>query len=105
LKELQAFMARMLCEVHAGQQKRQSCERRRAAVHGSRLAIEIPIPLEAEQHHVGKENTQKIESKHINLRTWIKRFVRRTMGFAKTACMHDLVIGLCLNRYAGGRPL
>jgi len=29
--------------------------------------------LEAEQHQVGKENTQKIESKHINLRTRIKR--------------------------------
>ena len=29
--------------------------------------------IEAEQHHVGKENTQKIESKHINLRTRIKR--------------------------------
>src|SRR4029453_18379368 len=29
--------------------------------------------IEGEQHHVGKENTQKIESKHINLRTRIKR--------------------------------
>jgi insertion element IS1 protein InsB len=29
--------------------------------------------IDAEQHHVGKENTQKIESKHINLRTRIKR--------------------------------
>jgi len=28
---------------------------------------------------VGKENTQKIESKHINLRTRIKRLVRRTI--------------------------
>ena len=33
--------------------------------------------LDAEQHHVGKENTQKIESKHINLRTRIKRLMRR----------------------------
>ena len=31
--------------------------------------------LEAEQHTVGKANTQKIESKHINLRTRIKRFI------------------------------
>ena len=30
--------------------------------------------LEAEQHQVGKENTQTIESKPINLRTRIKRF-------------------------------
>ena len=29
--------------------------------------------IDVEQHHVGKENTQKIESKHINLRTRIKR--------------------------------
>jgi insertion element IS1 protein InsB len=29
--------------------------------------------LDTTQHQVGKENTQKIESKHINLRTRIKR--------------------------------
>ena len=29
--------------------------------------------IDTEQHHVGKENTQKIESKHSNLRTRIKR--------------------------------
>ena len=29
--------------------------------------------LAAEQHQVGKENTQKIESTHINMRTRIKR--------------------------------
>ena len=29
--------------------------------------------IEAEQHQVGKENTQKIESKHMNLRTRMKR--------------------------------
>ena len=33
----------------------------------------------AEQHTVGKANTQKIESKHINVRTRIKRLVRRTI--------------------------
>src|SRR5205807_784249 len=32
---------------------------------------------EAAQHTVRKENTQKIESKHITLRTRIKRLVRR----------------------------
>src|SRR5262249_61928324 len=31
--------------------------------------------LDAEQHTVGKAHTQKIESKHINLRTRIKRLV------------------------------
>jgi insertion element IS1 protein InsB len=35
--------------------------------------------LNAEQHEVRKTDTQKIESKHINLRTRIKRLVRRTI--------------------------
>jgi insertion element IS1 protein InsB len=58
--------------------------------------------LDATQHQVGKANTQKIESKHINLRTRIKRLVRRTICFSKTEHMHDLVIGLFINRYEFG---
>ena len=58
--------------------------------------------LDAEQHQVGKANTQKIESKHINLRTRIKRLVRRTICFSKTERMPDLVIGLFINRYEFG---
>ena len=54
---------------------------------------------------MGKENTQKIESKHSNLRTRIKRLVRRTLCFSKTEHMHDLVIGLFINRYEFGQPL
>jgi insertion element IS1 protein InsB len=50
-----------------------------------------------EQHTIGKAHTQKIESKHINLRTRIKRLVRRTICFSKTTTMHDLVIGLFIN--------
>ena len=46
--------------------------------------------------------TQKIESKHINLRTWIKRLVRWTICFSKTERMHDVVIGLFINRYEFG---
>ena len=61
--------------------------------------------LDTAQHHVGKENTQKIESKHINLRTRIKRLMRRTLCFSKTERMHDLVIGLFINRYEFGRLL
>jgi insertion element IS1 protein InsB len=56
-----------------------------------------------EQHAVGKEYMQKIESKHINLRTRIKRLGRRTICFSKTQRMHDLVIGLFINRYEFGR--
>jgi insertion element IS1 protein InsB len=59
----------------------------------------------AEQHTVGKANTQKIESKHINFRTRIKRLVRRTICFSKTERMHDLVIGLFINRYEFGRAI
>ena len=40
--------------------------------------------LEAEQHQGGKENTQKIASKHMHLRTRMKRLVRRTLCFSKT---------------------
>ena len=58
--------------------------------------------IEAEQHTIGKDNTQKIESKHINLRTRIKRLVRRTICFSKSERMHDLVIGLFINRYEFG---
>ena len=61
--------------------------------------------IEAEQHTVGKDNTQKIESKHIRLRTRIKRLVRRTICFSKSERMHDLVIGLFINRYEFGRLL
>ena len=55
--------------------------------------------IDPAQHTIGKAYTQKIESKHINLRTRIKRLVRRTMCFSKTTLMHDLVVGLFINRY------
>ena len=61
--------------------------------------------LDPEQHQVGKEHTQKIESKHIKLRTRIKRLMRRTICFSKTERMHDLVIGLFINRYEFGRSI
>jgi hypothetical protein len=55
--------------------------------------------LAAERHQVDQENTQKIASKHSNLRTRITRLVRRTLCFSKTERMHDLMIGLFINRY------
>jgi hypothetical protein len=61
--------------------------------------------IDPEQHAVGKQHTQKIESKPINLRTRIKRLVRRTICFSKTEYMHDLMIGLFINRYEFGRLL
>ncbi len=58
--------------------------------------------LKAQGHKVGKQNMQKIESKHINLRTRIKRLTRKTICFSKTIQMHDIVIGLFINRYELG---
>jgi insertion element IS1 protein InsB len=46
--------------------------------------------LAPEQHTTGKAQMQKIESKHLNLRTRIKRLVRRTMCFSKTIAMESV---------------
>lgn len=58
--------------------------------------------LEAEKHKIGKQNTQKIERKHLTWRTRIKRLARKTIGFSKKVQMHDIVIGLFVNRYEFG---
>ena len=58
--------------------------------------------IDPKQHVVGKEHPQKIERKPIHLRTRLTRLVRRTMCFAKTMTMPDLVIGLFINRYEFG---
>jgi insertion element IS1 protein InsB len=58
--------------------------------------------IDSAQHTIGKAHTQKIESQHINLRTRMKRLVRRTICFSKTTMMHDLVLGLFINRYEFG---
>ncbi len=58
--------------------------------------------LDQSLHKIGKQNTQKIENKHLNLRTRIKRLARKTICFSKTVLMHDLVIGLFINRYEFG---
>jgi IS1 family transposase/transposase-like protein len=61
--------------------------------------------LDPEQHTVSKRGTQKIERKHLTLRARIKRLVRKTICFSKSTQMHDIVIGLFVNRYAFGRPV
>jgi len=53
---------------------------------------------ESDKHEAGKRNTQKIERKNLNLRTWIKQLTRRTIRFSKTEGMHDIVIGLLINK-------
>jgi IS1 family transposase/transposase-like protein len=61
--------------------------------------------LDPEQHTISKRYTQKIECKHLTLRTRIKRLTRKTIYFSKSTQIHDIVIGLFVNRYAFGRPL
>ena len=58
--------------------------------------------LEAAKHTVGKRNTQKIERKNLNLRTWIKRLNRKTICFSKLESMHYTVIGLLINKVEFG---
>jgi insertion element IS1 protein InsB len=58
--------------------------------------------LAPRQHRVGKRRTQRLERKHLTLRTRIKRLVRRTICFSKSTAMHDLVIGLFINRFEFG---
>jgi insertion element IS1 protein InsB len=58
--------------------------------------------LDADEHQPGKRNTQQIERKHLTLRTRIKRLVRKTICFSKSIQMHDIVIGLFVNRYEFG---
>lgn len=58
--------------------------------------------LPEDKHEVGKRKTQRIEQKHLNLRTRIKRLARKTICFSKIEEMHDLVIGLFINRYEFG---
>jgi insertion element IS1 protein InsB len=61
--------------------------------------------LDSAVHSPGKRNTQKIERKHLTLRTRIKRLVGKTICFLKSIQMHDIVIGLFVNRYAFGRTV
>ncbi len=58
--------------------------------------------LPKEKHEIGKRKTQRIERKHLRLRTRIKRLVRKTICFSKSEKMHDIVIGLFINRYEFG---
>lgn len=58
--------------------------------------------LPPESHRPGKCNTQQIERKHLTLRTRIKRLAHKTICFSKSILMHDIIIGLFVNRYEFG---
>jgi insertion element IS1 protein InsB len=61
--------------------------------------------LPPEQHTVGKLLMQKIERKHLTLRTRRKRLTRKTLCFSRSRVMHDLLIGLYMNRVEFGRAI
>jgi insertion element IS1 protein InsB len=61
--------------------------------------------LDPDAHNPGKRNTQQIERKHLTLRTRIKRLTRKTICFSRSTQMHDIVIGLFVNRYEFGLPV
>lgn len=46
---------------------------------------------------VGKKNTQRIENRHIALRTWCSRLVRKGIRFSKSHLMHRIAIGIVIN--------
>jgi len=58
--------------------------------------------LALHQHVVGKRRTQQLERKHLTLRTRIKRLVRKTSCFSRSVQMHEIVIGLFINRFEFG---
>ncbi|MDR1030406.1 MAG: IS1 family transposase [Treponema sp.] len=45
----------------------------------------------------GKENTQRIERKHLSLRTWCSRLVRKGIRFSKDPRMYQIVVALVIN--------
>ena len=57
------------------------------------------------QHTVGKLSMQKIERKHLTLRTRLKRLARKTLCFSRSRVMHDLLIGLYMNWVEFGRAV
>ena len=53
----------------------------------------------------GKKNTQKIERKHLSLRTWCSRLVRKGIRFSKNHTLHKIVVALVINFWFFGRRL
>nr|WP_267313749.1 IS1 family transposase [Nostoc sphaeroides] len=49
-----------------------------------------------------KQKIQRIEQKHLRLRTRIKQLARKTICFSKIEEMYGIVIGLFINRYEFG---
>lgn len=58
--------------------------------------------LDPRLHVVGKRATHQLERKPLPLRTRINRLVRKTLCFSRSVQMHELVIGVFLNRFEFG---
>ncbi len=58
--------------------------------------------LAPDQHVVGQRRTQQLERTPLTLRTRIKRLVRKTLCCSRSVHMHDIVIGLFINRFEFG---
>ena len=69
----------------------------------------IGVPMSdispTEKHKIGKTNTQKKWTKEFYNKTWIIRLARRTICFSKLEIMHDIVIGLLINKVEFGRDI
>lgn len=50
-------------------------------------------------HHIGKDETWKIERKNLNFRTHLKRLQRRTICFSKDEQIHDNIISMYIEKY------
>ena len=111
LQQLRAVVdrRRQLLDMMSAEQNRLSTSpvRIRDAIthHLTWLRHQVASHLDPEQHTTSKRFTQKIERKHLTLRTRIKRLTRKTICFSKSTQMHDIVIGLFVNRYAFGRAV
>ena len=54
------------------------------------------------QHTVGKRTTQKIERKHLTLRTRLKRLTRKALCISRAPLMHGLLLGFYRNQVEFG---
>ena len=55
--------------------------------------------LPAEQRVEDKTQLQRLERKHLTLRTRLKRLTRKTICFSKKIFFHDGIIGLCIHHF------
>ena len=58
--------------------------------------------LKAARYFPGKRQIQRIERKHLMLRTRINRVVRKTICFSRSVQMHEIGTGLFINRLEFG---